>query len=77
MGCTSGEYIQDGRTRLQCLEGDPPSFRRSHEIYSTFDGVPSVTRRGNPTSRKMIASIQRSGRLRVRNAESLASVQIK
>ena len=45
------------------IVGDPPSLRRSHEIYSTYVGVPSATRCGRPTSRKMIASIQRSGKV--------------
>ena len=28
------------------IVGDPPSLRRSHEIYSTYGGVPSATRCG-------------------------------
>jgi hypothetical protein len=35
------------------------------------------TRRGRPNIQKMIASIQRSGRLRLRKAESFASVPIR
>ena len=40
-------------------------------------GLPGSRRRGRPNIQKMIASIQRSGRLRLRNAESFASVPIR